>query len=83
MPRFELGTSSLPRRHTTGLCHIGNAHQGINPGTHPVQERMRGDHLQHCASIMWGFIGLKDCGKFLKKPDLHPISCLDEPFYRG
>ena len=23
MPRFELGTSSLPRRHTAGLCHIG------------------------------------------------------------
>jgi hypothetical protein len=32
---------------------------------------------------MWGFIGLKDCGKFPKKTDLHPISCLDEPFYRG
>ncbi len=23
MPRFELATSSLPRRHTAGLCHIG------------------------------------------------------------
>jgi hypothetical protein len=23
MPRFELGTSSLPRRHTARLCHIG------------------------------------------------------------
>jgi hypothetical protein len=25
MPRFELGTSSLPRRHTAGLCHIGTS----------------------------------------------------------
>jgi hypothetical protein len=24
MPRFELGTSSLPRRHTARLCHIGS-----------------------------------------------------------
>jgi hypothetical protein len=23
MARFELATSSLPRRHTAGLCHIG------------------------------------------------------------
>jgi hypothetical protein len=35
MARFELATSSLPRRHTAGLCHIGTYN---NQGTGPVTE---------------------------------------------
>ena len=30
--RFELATSSLPRRHTAGLCHTGNS-SGNGPAT--------------------------------------------------
>ena len=40
MPRFELGTSSLPRRHTAGLCHIGNRYAATMKGAvksmHPL-----------------------------------------------
>ena len=33
--------------------------------------------------MMWGFIGLKDCGKFPKTPELDVISRRDTLFYEG
>jgi hypothetical protein len=54
MPRFELGTSSLPRRHTTGLCHIGNAHHGGPLHSIHNQGAYAAGPLRHCASLMWG-----------------------------
>ena len=56
MARFELATSSLPRKHTARLCHIG--------GTYATGLLSRRDilSLSSCLITLW-LIPIKHCGR--------------------